>query len=242
MENRRVPTDLAAKAASLSASAYSDWVDAKENSDFAAFVPTLQDCFDTAMALADAKRGEDRKDDVGLYDQMLDEFEVGMPQSRINEMFAEVQEALVPLIPSVLGATATPPSSDLLEGTFDVPKQQKLSEQLVTAIGFDRDNGRIDVSVHPFSSSMSATDVRITSRFRADEWSQELEGTLHEGGHAIYEQKLNKPSALSIDSALSMGTHESQSLFWERHIGLSKPFWRFATPYLKETFPENFSD
>mmetsp|Transcript_4026 Transcript_4026/g.9910 ORF Transcript_4026/g.9910 Transcript_4026/m.9910 type:complete len:574 (-) Transcript_4026:125-1846(-) len=241
LENERVPTALAAKAASLQASAYSDWVSAKEKDDFSLFAPTLQECFDTSMALASTKRGDAKKDTVTLYDQMLDEFEVGMPQSRIDEIFAQVQDELVPLIARVLGPDAAPPSAKPLEGTFEVPKQQKLSEKLVTAIGFDRSNGRIDVSVHPFTSSMSSTDVRITSRFRDDEWYQGLAGTLHEGGHAIYEQNIN-PSALSIDAALSMGTHESQSLFWERHIGLSKPFWKFATPYLKESFPEQFGD
>lgn len=241
IENQRIPTGLAAKAASLQASAYSDWVSAKEKDDFSLFVPTLKECFDTAIALADAKRGNDKKGTVTLYDQMLDEFEVGMPQSRIDDIFAQVQDKLVPLIARVLGPDATPPSAKALEGTFDVTKQQELSEKLVRAIGFDSNKGRIDVSVHPFTSSMSSVDVRITSRFRDDEWYQGLAGTLHEGGHAIYEQNIN-PSALSIDSALSMGTHESQSLFWERHIGLSKPFWKFAMPYLKEAFPDQFAD
>ena len=230
VENERIPADLAAKAAGLSTSAYSDWVDAKGKQDFGAFAPTLQECFDTAMALADAKKGND--DNKTLYDQMLDEFEVGMGQERIDSIFREVKSALVPLISDVL-ASPSKPSEKPLSGQFDIEKQQALSEKLVTSIGYDKDQGRIDVSVHPFSSSMSAKDVRITSRFREDEWYQGLAGTIHEGGHAIYEQNLI-PSALSIDSALSMGTHESQSLFWERHIGLSKAFWRFAHPYLPE--------
>jgi len=228
LENERIPTALAAKAAGLSSSAYGDWISAKEKQDFSAFVPTLQDCFDTAMDLAKAKRGNDGT--KSLYDQMLDQFEVGMGQSRIDQIFGEVQSALVPLIERVL-TSPSKPSSEPLEGKFDILKQQQLSEKLVTAIGYDREQGRIDVSVHPFTSSMSASDVRITSRFREDEWYQGLAGTIHEGGHAIYEQNL-LPSAVSIDSALSMGTHESQSLFWERHIGLSKPFWKFAHPFL----------
>jgi carboxypeptidase Taq len=230
VENERVPASLATKAAGLSSSAYGDWVAARENKDFAAFAPTLRECFDTAMETAKAKRGEDES--KTLYDQMLDQFEVGMGQARIDEIFEEVQSALVPLIANVL-ASPSKPSSEPLKGTFDIAKQQQLSEKLVSAIGYDKEQGRIDVSVHPFSSSMSAKDVRITSRFRDDEWYQGLAGTLHEGGHAIYEQNL-RPSAVSIDRALSMGTHESQSLFWERHIGLSKPFWRFAHSSLPE--------
>ena len=234
LENERVPATLAAKAASLSSSAYSDWVGAKEAKNFEQFAPTLQDCFDTAMAIAEAKRGEEGRSSDGLYNQMLDEFEVGMPQSRMDEIFGTVQTALVPLIAKVL-KSSTPPSTEALKGEFDIEKQKALSERIVKSIGFNAERGRIDVSVHPFTSSMSPADVRITSRFRTDEWYQGLAGTIHEGGHAIYEQNLS-PNALSIDSALSMGTHESQSLFWERHIGLSKPFWKWATPILKETF------
>ncbi|CAJ1950132.1 unnamed protein product [Cylindrotheca closterium] len=236
LENERVPAELAAKSASLSASAYQDWVEAKEAKDYSKFAPTLKDCFETSMAIAKAKKGGD--DDDGLYDQMLDQFETGMSQDRINEIFEKVQSALVPLIAKVMDSK-TKPSTDPLNGTFDIDQQKKICQTLVEAIGFDSSNGRIDVSVHPFTSSMGSADVRITSRFREDEWYQGLAGSIHEGGHAIYEQNLN-PSALTLDSSFTMGTHESQSLFWERHIGLSKPFWRFATPILKENF-ENYN-
>mmetsp|Transcript_12997 Transcript_12997/g.27358 ORF Transcript_12997/g.27358 Transcript_12997/m.27358 type:complete len:576 (+) Transcript_12997:143-1870(+) len=224
VENERVPAALAAKAAGLASSAYGEWVAAREKKEFAAFAPTLKECFDTAMETAKAQRGDDKT--KTLYDQMLDQFEVGMGQARIDDIFGQVQSALVPLIARVLSSPSKPTSKPL-EGTFDIAKQQQLSEKLVTAIGYDKEQGRIDVSVHPFSSSMSAKDVRITSRFREDEWYQGLAGSIHEGGHAMYEQNLI-PSAISIDRALSMGTHESQSLFWERHIGLSKPFWKYS--------------
>eukprot|EP00928_Gymnodinium_smaydae_P062914 TRINITY_DN46644_c0_g1_i1.p1 TRINITY_DN46644_c0_g1~~TRINITY_DN46644_c0_g1_i1.p1 ORF type:complete len:314 (-),score=46.81 TRINITY_DN46644_c0_g1_i1:152-994(-) len=107
-------------------------------------------------------------------------------------------------------------------------------------MGFDIERGRLDVSVHPFTLASSPADVRITSRFREDEWYQGLAGTMHEAGHAIYEQNLGS-SGLSIDSFLSMGTHESQSLFWERHVGLSRPFWEYAAPLLREEFGGDFT-
>lgn len=233
LEAQRVPAELASKAAELSSSAYSAWVNAREAKDFGMFAPVLQDCFETSMAINKAQRGES---DHSLYTQMLDQFETGMDPKRINDMFDEIQEALVPLIASVL-ASKTPPSDKALHGTFDLDKQKELNQKIVKQIGFKEETGRIDVSVHPFTTSFSPSDVRITSRFREDEWYQGLAGTVHEGGHAIYEQNL-KSSALSIDTALSMGTHESQSLFWERHIGLSKPFWKWATPMLQEAFDD----
>lgn len=233
MENQRVPSALAAKAAALSAAAYSAWVEAKDAKDFEQFAPTLQECFETAMEIAAAKQGSSEN----VYKQMLDEFEMGMSQDRIDTIFEQVQQALVPLIAKVTSDAATPPSTDPLHGTFDLDQQQALSETLVKAIGFNTEQGRIDVSVHPFTSSMSASDVRITSRFREVEWYQGLAGTLHEGGHAIYEQNLPKGSALSIDTAFTMGAHESQSLFWERHVGLSKAFWKYATPLAQDSLP-----
>lgn len=251
LQNQNIPTELAAKSASLSASAYQDWVQAKEAKSFDQFAPTLQDCFETAMEIAKAKakakqalQGTDKKKD--LYDQMLDEFEMGMSQNRIDEIFAKVQHSLVPLIQKVKKASSKNSFSSnnknnadqILKGNFDIDKQKALSEKLVKQIGFNSDNGRIDVSVHPFTSSMSSSDVRITSRFRNDEWYQGLAGSIHEAGHAMYEQNLRK-SALSIDSAFTMGTHESQSLFWERHIGLSKSFWEYATPVLSQTLLNN---
>lgn len=233
VENARVPAELAAHAAELSSKAYQEWVEARQAKDFSKFQTTLEECFEVSKKVAAAKKG----DSENLYDFMLDEFEMGMTKQRIDDIFAQVAETLVPLIEKVLVAKDQGPSTEALHGEFDIQQQQDLSEKLVKSIGFDAEQGRIDVSVHPFTSSMSPSDVRITSRFRTDEWYQGLAGSLHEGGHAIYEQGLPK-SALSVDTALSMGTHESQSLFWERHVGLSRAFWKYATPVAQESLPK----
>jgi carboxypeptidase Taq len=234
-ENERLSTELVAKVASLEASAYSAWVTAKSNNDFAAFSPILKECFDTAMEVSTAKRGDS---DISLYTKMLDDFETGMSQDRIDEIFGDIRKALVPLIAQVLESKHKP-SSDALFGTFDIDTQKAFCEQVVTTMGYDIQSGRIDVSVHPFSMSFSPSDVRITSRYRNDEWYQGLAAMIHESGHAMYEQNLGR-SATSLDTALSMGTHESQSLFWERHVGLSLQFWNWVTPLLKEKFPGKF--
>ena len=227
-----IPVELAAHKAALEASAYSAWVKARENNDFASFAPSLKDCFDTAKKIAELQRGDNKE--IGLYSQMLDEFEMGMPAERIDTLFDEVQSALVPFIAKIRDSKNAP-SLDPLKGKFPIGAQKAASQQIVTAIGFDESHGRIDVSVHPFTMSLSNADVRITSRFSESEWYQGLAGSVHEAGHAIYEQNLGG-SDLGLDSALSMGVHESQSLFWERHVGLSKPFYEWATPILTEAF------
>eukprot|EP00986_Skeletonema_menzelii_P001492 scaffold390_cov149-Skeletonema_menzelii.AAC.19 len=219
-----IPNELAARKASLEASANHAWVKARQSNDFASFAPALKDCFDTAAEIASLQRGDNT--DVSLYSQMLDQFEMGMASSRIDELFNQVQSTLVPFIAKIRA------SDDAQVWKL---YRKKACQKIVTAIGFDEGHGRIDVSVHPFTMSLSGADVRITSRFSDDEWYQGLMGTIHEGGHAMYEQNLGDTD-LSIDSALSMGVHESQSLFWERHIGKSKAFYEWAQPILVEAF------
>lgn len=232
-----VPSELAARKAQLESAANHAWAKARENNDFASFAPLLKDCFDTAAEVADLQRDDDKKESgVSLYSQMLDEFEMGMPSERIDALFEEVQSALVPFI-SKIRASPHQPSLAPLTGKFPVERQQKASREIVTRMGYDEGHGRIDVSVHPFTSSLSGADVRITSRFAEAEWFQGLMGTIHEGGHAMYEQNL-RDSDLSLDSALSMGVHESQSLFWERHVGKSRAFFNWARPILAEAFDD----
>lgn len=232
-----IPSEMAARKAELEASANYAWVKAREANDFAAFAPSLQDCFDTAKEIADLQRGEENKDSISLYSQMLDEFEMGMPAERIDTLFDEVQSALVPFIAKIR-ASENKPSLAPLSGKFNIDAQKEACRTIVNGIGFDESQGRIDVSVHPFTMSLSGADVRITSRFTDSEWYQGLMGTIHEGGHAMYEQNL-QDSDLSLDSALSMGVHESQSLFWERHIGKSRAFYQWARPILTEAFDKD---
>lgn len=236
-KNERIPAELEARKAELGARAHSTWVKARSADDFTMFQDTLKECFDTAKEVADAQRGEDK--DVPLYTQMLDDYEEGMPAERIDQIFGDIEDALIPLLSKVL-ESKDKPSTNALKGTFPIDAQEELSKKIVTALGFDESHGRIDVSVHPFTMSMSPSDVRITSRFREDEWYQGLAGSVHEGGHAMYEQNLAN-SGLDIDNYLSMGCHESQSLFWERHVGLSLPFWKWASPLLKEAFGDDFN-
>lgn len=229
-----IPTSLASKSASLSAESYQTWTNARAASDFSLFQDVLGQGIDVAKKVASVTQtAEDKAVDKSLYATMLDEYEVGMDPVRIDDIFADIKDALVPLIAKVMGPDATALDTSLLQGKFDVPSQEALSKEIVRAMGFDDMNGRIDVSVHPFSAGISKHDVRITSRFSTDEWYQGLAGSIHEAGHAMYEQNVGD-SGLPIDDPLSMGMHESQSLFWERHVGLSKAFWEYATPLVKK--------
>jgi carboxypeptidase Taq len=225
-KNVCIPTELERKRAELSASAYSAWVKARQANDYSSFEPVLRDCFQTAMDVATAQKKALKEADTSLYNTMLDDYEMGMSSVRLDSIFSYIQSHLVPLYERVLNSKHSPVLTPLSYHTFPVAQQEALSKDVVVALGYDMQHGRMDVSVHPFSTSFSSADVRITSRFREDEWYQGLAGSIHEAGHAMYEQNLpSETLALEINEALSMGMHESQSLFWERHVGLSKEFW-----------------
>ena len=166
----------------------SQWVECKEANHYETFCPTLEECFDTSMQVADKKRGDRTH---SLYTQMLDEFEMGMSQQRIDDIFGTIQEALVPLIAKVL-ASETQPSTLPLKGHFEIAAQKKFCQDIVTKLGYNLDQGRIDVSVHPFTMSFSTNDVRITSRFKTDEWYQGLAATIHEGGWTCHVRTIGR--------------------------------------------------
>ena len=246
IQNARVSKELASEKAALKASAHAAWAKAREQKDFSVFEPLLKKCFDLVKQEAEAKLG-DNPDNISHYTHMLDQYEMGMAPERLDDIFDQIQQALVPLIAKVWGETATPPSTDPIKSKqpFDEEKQKELSRKIVTQLGYNVDCGRIDKAVHPFTMSVSPSDVRITSRYLPDNWYNGLAASIHESGHAMYEQNLPsqanggaKNGPLQVDAALSLGMHESQSLFWERHISLSKPFWVWATPLVKEVFPD----
>eukprot|EP00613_Pedinella_sp_CCMP2098_P051392 CAMPEP_0171822314 /NCGR_PEP_ID=MMETSP0992-20121227/3802_1 /TAXON_ID=483369 /ORGANISM="non described non described, Strain CCMP2098" /LENGTH=521 /DNA_ID=CAMNT_0012436899 /DNA_START=58 /DNA_END=1625 /DNA_ORIENTATION=+ len=206
--------------------------------DVAAIREARLDYDKEAMVPADLAERVAQGGGGGAYESCLEEYERGMGSERIDALFAEVETALVPLIKSVL-ASEHQPSGDPLSprsspengndddgdatwpALFPLRAQEALNRAVVEAMGFDFCTGRVDVSVHPFTTSFGPNDVRITSRFSEQEWYQGLAGSVHECGHALYESQL-RDTALPVDRALSMGVHESQSLFWERHVGLSR--------------------
>ncbi|GMH51852.1 hypothetical protein TrST_g8724 [Triparma strigata] len=227
-EKTLIPESVAKEQAELSNSAYLAWTKARDSSDFSKFAPALTKCFEMSKTIASLKLGSN-PDNISLYDKMLDDYEKGMPNHRITEIFDTVEEALVPLIDEVLASPHAPSTSCLSPpagSTFPLSSQSSLNFHILDSLGF---TGRSDVSVHPFTTSFSPSDVRLTSRFSPTEWYQGLAGSIHESGHALYESNLPS-SPTPINSPLSMGVHESQSLFYERHVGLSLPFYARFLP------------
>ncbi|HEX2612875.1 MAG TPA: carboxypeptidase M32, partial [Fibrobacteria bacterium] len=141
---------------------------------------------------------------------------------------------LVPLLNKILAKDPAPlPSAQSEEVPLDA--QKALNEALLRGIGFDLEAGRLDASTHPFTQGMAPGDVRLTTRYRADDWLNAVYSTLHEGGHGLYEQGLRDEDwGTPLGEATSLAIHESQSRFWENRVGRSRAYWEHALPVAKE--------
>ena len=217
----KVPAKLAAEIAKVTSKSQGIWAEARSNNDFAAFAPTFKEVLrlkrEEGAALAN---GGD------IYDAMLDDYEPGAKAADLVAMFDAMRPRLVALREAVLAK----PQPAGVTGTFDEAAQLKLSTLLAETFGYDMSRGRIDKAVHPFSSG-SGNDVRITTRTAADDPFNCFYSTIHEVGHACYEQNIDQAYLLSpLGGGVSMGVHESQSRIYENQLGRSRAFtgWLFG--------------
>ncbi len=224
----RVPADLAAEIARVTSRGQGIWAEARAADDFAAFLPTLKRVVDLRRQEAAALSGGEGT----AYDALLDGYEPGATAAGLSAMFARMRPRLVDLRDRILGAEL--PAA--LSGRFDEGAQLALSSELARIFGYDMSRGRIDKAVHPFSSG-SGDDVRITTRTSPADPFNCLYSTVHEVGHAAYEQGIDPAYALSpLGQGVSMGVHESQSRIYENQIGRSRAFTGWLFTRMTEVF------
>lgn len=232
----RLPTPLVRSFAQTTSRAMHEWRAAREAGDFGHFAPWLQEVIDLnrerAEALGVPAGGE-------AYDALLEDYEPGMTAAEIRRTFDALRAGLTPLIRDV-AASGRKPEDAWQRTPIPVERQVAFNRTVIERLGFDLEAGRIDVSTHPFCEGIGPGDVRITTRYNEAGWADALSSTMHETGHAIYEQNLPKAERFGqpLAEAASMGIHESQSRMWENLVGRSRPFWEWALPRLKEAFGE----
>ncbi len=226
-----IPADLAEELARTTARAQGIWAEARKANRFADFAPTLARVIDLTRQRAACLQG----DGETLYDALIDDYEPGTTGAEIAETFGRLRQGLTALRERILGGGQDAPE---LSGTFPEDGQRKLSQELARIFGFDFDAGRLDISVHPFTSGTRG-DTRITTRVDPANPFDCLYSTIHEVGHALYEQGLDPALAgQPAGNSVSMGVHESQSRFFENQIGRSRTFAEFLFPRMVEAFGE----
>jgi carboxypeptidase Taq len=224
---RRVPAELRAEMTREAARGHQAWVDARRNSDFAAFLPYLRRNVDLKLRYIDCF-----EDFESPYDPLLDDYEPDMKASEVTEVFDVLRPALSELV-----AAAPEVDASFLHGDFPVTEQRAFAEEVLPTLGFEDGSLRLDPTVHPFCTSFSNRDVRLTTRYRGDDL-ESIWSTLHESGHGLYAH--GNDSALlrtPLYGAPSLGLNESQSRTWENLVGRQRPFWTFWYPRLQARFP-----
>jgi carboxypeptidase Taq len=232
---RKVPAEFVAEMQRTQAQAHQAWIEARKASDFRHFEPWLAKMFDLAKRYADYIGYKEHP-----YDALLDGFEPGMKTSQVRATFADLRQQLVPQVHAVR-ARADTVNDACLHGHFPRDKQLEFATRVIKQFCYDLHHGRVDESPHPFCQSFSSKDVRITTRYDDSFLNMMLFGSMHEAGHALYEQGISPNFAHTpLENGASLGIHESQSRMWENLVGRSREFWQFFYPQLQDTFPEQF--
>jgi carboxypeptidase Taq len=228
----KLPPELVAERTRVTSLAVNAWRQAREANDWEAFRPHLEKVLDLTRQVAEKLGYEEC-----MYDALLDQFEPEVRRSQVAAVLAELKEGLVPFVRRVL-EKADAVDDAMFSLAYDEDAQWAFGEEVVRKLGYDFERGRQDRSAHPFTTSFSPSDVRITTRLDAHQLRMALFGTIHEAGHAMYEQGL--PEHLDrtpLCAAASLGIHESQSRLWENVVGRGRPFWSHFYPRLQEIFP-----
>lgn len=233
----KVPAQLVAEIARATAQAVGVWATARAESNWQPFSPHLAKIVDLQRQLANALGYTDRP-----YDALLDQYEPDMKTAQVTAVFDAIKPDVIALVKAIT-AKGNVVSDDVLHREYDETRQWEFGLGVMKRYGFDFERGRQDKSVHPFTTSFSINDVRVTTRVSRDFLSPALFGTLHETGHALYEQGIHQALERSpLADGASLGMHESQSRLWENLVGRSRPFWKFFFPQLMKTFPEQLAD
>jgi carboxypeptidase Taq len=228
----RVPAEMVAEFAQVTTLAHEAWAQARAENRFVIFQPHLEKIFGLRRRYADLFAPYEH-----IYDPLLDDFEPGMKTGDVKAIFAALRPQQVALVKAI--AEKPEFDSSFLHQNFDEGKQWDFGVDVITRFGYDWKRGRQDKSPHPFTQGFGIDDVRITTRLYPDFLNPALFGTMHEAGHAMYNQGVDHAlDRTTLDHGASLAVHESQSRLWENLVGRSLPFWQFFYPRLQQRFPE----
>lgn len=226
----RVPAAFVAKASAAGSAAYSAWVAARPEDDFAAMRPHLETALELARAYASFFPGHDH-----VMDPLIGP-EEGVTVAETRALFGDLRRQLVPLVKAV---TARPVADDsCLRQHFPESQQLAFALRVAQAFGYDLRRGRLDKTAHPFMTGFARDDIRITTRVHENDLSDALFSTWHETGHALYELGVSRELPPPLARGTSSGVHESQSRLWENLVARSRGFWQHAYPELQRVFPD----
>lgn len=233
--NRKIPHDEFKEYVMLQSKSEAIWQEAREKSDFTLFQPYLEKLVDYNKKFANYWGYE-----KNIYDALLHNYEPGVTTETLDQVFPALRNSLTGLLDKI-NQSNVKPDPQVLKGHFPKTKQEAFTLDILEKMGYDFSSGRLDETIHPFAISLNINDVRVTTRYDEEDFRMAVFGTIHEGGHALYEQNINRNLASTpLATGTSMGIHESQSLFWENFVGRSESFWSSHYELFKNYAPEAF--
>jgi carboxypeptidase Taq len=234
-KKKKFPAEFVEEMSLATSEGFVKWQQAKQQNRFEIFAPALEH-------IIDLKRKECELTGYTMhpYDALLDSYEPGCKTKDLENIFWDVKTRLVPFIKQIFNR---PQNQDaFMFQSFDKGAQWDFGIDLLRKIGYDFEAGRQDISSHPFTINFGSKDVRVTTRINTNDLNEMIWSTIHEGGHALYEQGIpDDEYGLPSGESISLGIHESQSRLWENNVGRSLAFWKANFPELQQLFPENLS-
>lgn len=234
----RLPRPLVEELARTTSLAQQEWVTARQDTDFGIFRPWLEKIVALKRAEAEALGYE-----TVPYDALLEDFEPGLQSNTIAGLFDGLRRELLPLVSTLTHATRQATTSWVLHREFPLDRQRVFCAETAAALGFDFQRGRIDSTTHPFFSAIGPGDCRIATRYRTHDFCEAFFATLHEVGHALYEQGLDPEHAgTPMGEVPSLALHEAQARLWENAVGRRRSFWEHFFPLTQRVFHEALGD
>lgn len=229
---QKLPTSFVERQSHQIGITFNKWIEGREKNDAKEYLTELQ------------KLVEIKKESTKLYgyekhpyDSLLYLYEEENTVERLDVLFHDVKTRLKPFLDKIFAKEK--PATQFLNQDYTKQSQLDFTEILLQRMGYDFNEGRQDVVVHPFCTTISPFDVRVTTKIDLNCIEPSVWGSIHEGGHALYEQGLPKEEyGMPIGQAISMAVHESQSRIWENNVGRGKAFWKHNFGLFQEHFPK----
>lgn len=239
LQSSCLPADLVEAQAKAKSLCEQTWRSARQNNDWHGLMPLLDEVVNLGKREAELRVSSNKSSsNLSLYDSLLDLYEPGMRSDLLSVEFDRLKAFLPDFLQEVIEVQSKSPALPLT-GNFEEEKQRQLGLQMMGTLGFDFNRGRMDVSHHPFCGGVP-DDVRITTRYNTENFLDSLMATLHETGHALYQQGLPTDwISQPVGDALSFATHESQSLLMEMQACRSREFVEHIAPQLQSLFAGN---
>jgi carboxypeptidase Taq len=227
---RKLPSAFIEKMSKTTSIAFTTWQEAREKNKFSLFKPHLEKIVELEKQYCDYIKLPGHP-----YNSLLDDYEEGMTVDILRKEFTTLRQKLTELLTKITYSTIYQKQQPM-KINFDIKQQQELCTIFLTQVNLPFDRARLDVSTHPFTTTMGDDDVRITTNYEHEGLLSSFFSTVHEAGHALYELGLLKGEYKDtiISDAPSLGIHESQSRFWENMIARGKPFWTYFSPIFKK--------